>query len=119
MEEQMGQQFKGKSSDAQAPILGAKFWKKGIKIEGTVLKSFQTQNGECFVISLRSPVKVGTTMEKQVAIGALKGFHMALNAAGLEDLKERDAVIIECTGVTATNKGNDRVDFNVAVNRPD
>jgi len=44
---------------------------------------------------------------------------MALNAAGLEELQERDAVIIECTGVTETNKGNPRVDFNVAVNRPD
>jgi len=115
----MGQQFKGKSSDAQAPILGAKFWKKGLKIEGTVLKSFQTTNGTCFVISLKTPVKVGAAMEKQVAIGALKGFHMALNAAGLEELQERDAVIIECTGTSATTKGNDRVDFNVAVNRPD
>jgi len=115
----MGQQFKGKSSDAQAPILGAKFWKKGKKIEGTVLKSFQTTNGICFVISLRTPQLVNNVLEKQVAIGALKGFHMALNAAGLEELQERDAVIIECTGVTETNKGNPRVDFNVAVNRPD
>jgi hypothetical protein len=111
--------FKGKSSDAQSPILGASFWKKGIKIEGRVGRSFPTQNGDCFEISLRTPVKVNGNLEKKISIGALKGFHMALNAAGLESLQEGDNVIIECTGTTATNKGNPRVDFNVAVNRPD
>jgi hypothetical protein len=54
-----------------------------------------------------------------VAIGALAGFHMALNACGLDELQVRDRVIIECTGTTGTTKGNDRVDFNVAVDRPE
>lgn len=112
-------QFKGKSSDAQSPILGAPFWKKGVKIEGRVGRTFQTQNGDCSEISLKNPVKVNGQLEKKVSIGALKGFHMALNAAGLESLQEGDLVIIECTGVTPTTKGNPRVDFNVAVNRSD
>jgi len=109
--------FKGKTQDAQCPILGATFWKKGLKVEGQVTKDFQTQNGVCFEITLKTPIKVNGTTEKKIAIGALKGFHMALNAAGIESLQVGDGVIIECTGTTGTTKGNDRVDFNVAVNR--
>jgi hypothetical protein len=112
-------QYKGKTQDAQCPILGATYWKKGLKIEGTVSKSFQTTNGTCFETTLKTPVKVNGTLEKKVAIGALAGFHMALNACGLDELQVRDRVIIECTGTTGTTKGNDRVDFNVAVDRPE
>lgn len=108
---------RGTTQDAASPILGAKFWKKGTKIEGTVLRSFDTENGACFEIELRKPVTVDGKQEKKVSIGAMKGFTMALNASGLESLESRDRVIIECTGSTATDKGNPRVDFAVTVDR--
>ncbi len=111
--------FKGKTQDAQCPILGAAFWKKGLKLEGRVSKEFQTQNGPCFEITLKTPLKVNGNMEKKVAIGALAGLHMALNAAGVDQLAVNDSIILECTGETATTKGNARVDFQVALNRPD
>ena len=110
-------QYQGKTQDAQSMILGAKMWKKGMRIEGTVTREFETTNGPCFEISLRTPIKIGTSIEKKVSIGALKGFHMALNAAGLENLIAGDKVIVECTGSTQTDKGNPRVDFKVAVDR--
>lgn len=112
-------QYKGKTSDAQSTLLGAKAWKKGMRIEGTVTREFQTQNGACYEISLKTPVKILGNTEKKVSIGALKGFHMALNAAGVEELQINDRVIIECTGTTGTTKGNDRVDFQVVLDRPD
>ena len=112
-------QMKGKTSDSSSPILGAAFWKRGTKIEGTVIRNFPTVNGTCSEILLKTPVKVNGNTEKKVSIGALAGFRMALNSAGLEELQEKDSVIIECTGSTPTGKGNPRVDFNVAVNRPD
>lgn len=109
--------FKGKTQDAQCPILGAKEFKKGVILEGLISKEFQTQNGPCFEITLRTPFKVNGVMEKKVAVGGLKGLHMALSACGLESFVVGDKVRIECTGSTGTTKGNDRVDFNVAVDR--
>lgn len=112
-------QFKGRTSDAQCPILGASFWKKGVKVTGTITKQFDTANGICSEITLITPMKVGESTEKKVAVGNMAGFHMALNAAGLETLQLRDRVVIECTGSTPTTKGSNRVDFTIAVDRPD
>ncbi len=111
--------FKGRTSDAQSPLLGAKDWKKGMKLEGQVTRSFETVNGTCYEVTMPVAVKIRSTLEKKFSIGALKGFHMALNSAGVESLEVGDKVIIECTGTTETNKGNPRVDFLVTLNRPD
>lgn len=112
--------FGGNTKDASSPILGAKLWKKGMKIEGTVQRTFETQNGTCYEISLKSgPMTVNGERTKKVSIGALKGFHMALNAAGLDTLEVNDMVILECLGTTETTKGNPRVDFKIAVARPE
>jgi len=111
--------FKGKTSDAQSPLLGADFWKKGVRIEGVIQREFSMQTGPGYEISLRTPVKVAGAMEKKVSIGALKGLKMALNAAGVEDWQVGDKVVIECTGSTKTTKGNDRVDFAIALDRPE
>ena len=111
--------FKGSTEDASSILLGATKWKKGMKIEGTVRRSFNTTNGTCFEILLKTPIKIDNVLEKKVSIGALKGFHMALTSAGIESLEVNDRVIIECVGVSGTTKGNDRVDFKVAVDRPD
>lgn len=112
--------MKGNTRDAQSVLLGAKLWKKGMKIEGTVTRNFDTQNGTCSEILLKTPITVTGFLEKQkkVSIGALAGFKMALNAAGLDTLEANDRVIIECIGETPTNKGNARMDFVVSIDRP-
>lgn len=112
-------QFVGKTSQASSVMLGAQFWKKGIRIEGTVEGAFQTTNGQCYNVRLKKPVKVNGHDETLVSIGALKGFNMALQAAGVpnQELKANDKIILECTGVTDVQKGSPRVDFTVAIDR--
>jgi hypothetical protein len=109
--------YTGKTQDASAPILGATFWKKGVKIEGTVVRQFPTQNGPCYEIHLTKPLTLDGESQKSVSIGNMKGFGMALAAAGLESLESGDKVIIECTGKTPTGKGNPRTDFRIGVQR--
>jgi len=110
--------YKGKTTDATSPILGASFWqKKGTKIEGKVVRNFPTANGLCSEIELTKPVDVNGHSEKRVSIGALKGFGMALAAMGIDTLLPGDKVIIESAGQTKTDKGNPRQDFNVLVDR--
>jgi hypothetical protein len=123
--------FGGKTEDAGAPILGAKYWKKGIQIKGTVVRSFATDNGTCYVIKLLRPMKVnrlhtspafeGMEDMDKVSVGALKGFGMALQAAGLPDarLLTGDRVQITCIGSSPTGKGNDQINFDVQVDRGD
>ena len=110
--------YKGKTEDANSPILGAGWWKKGKKIVGKVLRSFKTENGECYSIDLAEAVLVPDLGQlKLVSVGALKGFQMALAAAGLSGLKEGDGLFLECTGETGTDKGNPMVNFYVEVHR--
>lgn len=121
--------FGGKTADAGAPILSAKYWTKGKQILGTVLRTFSTENGECYVIQLNKPIEVdrentyppvpGKEKLEKVSVGALKGFGMALQAAGLPGAKllVGDKVQISCTGTTPSGKGNDQIDFDVQVDR--
>lgn len=123
--------FSGNTEDASAPILGAGFWKKGAQLIGTVVRNFVTTNGKCYTISLKKPIKVdlGTCYPKgsgveemeQVSVGALKGFGMALQASGIPnaELLAGDMVQITCTGATKTDKGNDQINFDIQVDRPD
>lgn len=107
---------RGKTKDAQSPFLT---WKKGMSIQGTVTRQFETTTGQCFEISLAKPMTVEGQSEKKVSInGEKSGIRMALNAAGLEGLEIGDKIILGCTGTTPTNKGNPRVDFEIAVDRP-
>jgi hypothetical protein len=121
--------FGGNTEDAGAPILSAKYWKKGTQIIGTVLRSFKTDNGYCYVIKLNRTIKVnrehtspvGKGIEEldRISVGALKGFGMALQAANLPNgvLLAGDKVQITCTGATPTTKGNDQINFDVQVDR--
>lgn len=113
----MAKTFTGKSTDAQAPFLKQAYFKKGTKIEGIVLRTFENENGLSYVIHSREPLMVNGKKEQQVAIGAMAGLRMALNAAGLDELQADDRIILECTGLTPTDKGNPRTDFKIAVQR--
>jgi hypothetical protein len=113
---------KGKSQDAQSPILNAAFWKKGVKIEGTVVREFQTTNGTCYEILLKTPVKLpgSTVADKKISLpGNSAGLKMALAACGLESLEVHDKIILSCNGKTETNKGNPRTDFDLVIDRPE
>ena len=111
--------YTGKTQDAGAPILGAKFWKAGITISGKVTRSFDTVNGPCHEIVLDKPITVDGEKQRSASMGNMKGFGMALAAAGLESLQAGDSVVIKCLGSTKTGKGNPRIDFRIEVQRKD
>lgn len=112
--------FTGTTEQAGGSFLGADFWKKGVRIEGVVNGTFETSVGLSYSIALNKPIKINGKNEETVSIGGLKGLHMALRAAGVPDqeLVTGDAVIIECTGTTPTDKGNDQINFKILVDRP-
>lgn len=113
--------FTGTTEDAGGAFLGADFWKKGQKVEGVVTGTFQTSTGLAYSLTLKKPVTVNGSEEDRVSVGGLKGFLMALRAAGVPDqeLLPGDAIIIECTGFEkSTRPGyNDQINFKVAVDR--
>jgi hypothetical protein len=123
--------FGGRTQDASAPILGAGFWTKGKQLMGTVLRQFSTDNGECYVVKLIAPIEVNRnfTYPKEdkkekldvVSVGSLKGFGMALQSTGIPGaiLLVGDKVQITCTGKSPSGKGNDQINFDVQVDRPD
>ena len=113
--------FKGTTEDAGGQFLGSDFWKKGVQIQGEVTGTFQTEIGTSYSLNLKTPVKVNGKNEDKVSIGGLKGLAMALRAAGVpnQELAVGDAVVIECTGTTPTDKGNAQINFKVLVDRPE
>lgn len=122
-------QFKGRTEDAGAPFLTASFWMEGKHVAGTVIRTFSTDKGRAIVLALTSKVmiedqSVGVSRpESQVSIGASAGLRMAIDAAGVpggfDGLLIGDHVYLACTGKSATEKGNDQVNFEIEVNRPD
>lgn len=111
--------YRGRTEDAAAPFLGAEFWAEGKSAVGVIMRSFDTQNGVCFVLNLVAPVMLDGEEIDRVSVGNMAGFKMALQAAGLQGLRIGDKLAIECTGKTPSKKeGNSpRVDFTVEVTR--
>lgn len=110
-------QFRGRSDNVQGVFLGSDFWEEGIKIIGTVLGSFMTENGICYRVRLGKPVEVAGKKEALVSIGALKGFGMALQDAGLAGLQPKDKINLVCTGRKQTGKASPMVEFEIEVVR--
>lgn len=120
--------FSGTTNEAGAPILSAKFWKEGVEIKGRCLRAYTTQAGECYELELNEPITVngadvyppseGKIEGTHFSIGALKGFVMALNSAGLDRLERNDQITIRCDGSKKSGKGSDLVLFSVDVQRP-
>lgn len=118
--------FSGETKNG-APIIGARYWKKGVTLTGVVLNSFDTANGKCYQLSLMDDITVngdvlfpkqeGKVTGKEFAIGALKGFEMALRACGCGELLPKDLVKVTCIGLSDSGKGSPRVDFKIDVTR--
>jgi hypothetical protein len=114
----MSKQFRGRTEDADSIFLGADFWKPGTKIVGKVIRSFDSENGPCYVLDLLKPVEIEGEAVQQVSIGNLTGFRMALQSAGLQKLQVEDSIHLECTGTKPTLKGSPRANFAIEVTRP-
>jgi hypothetical protein len=111
--------YHGRTEEAAAPFLGAKFWSKEKAVVGVIERSFTTDNGVCFVLHSMKPIDVDGEETERFSVGNMAGFKMALQAAGLSALKLGDKLWIKCTGETpAVKEGNSpRVNFEVEVTR--
>jgi len=115
--------FQGRTEDAEAPFLDAGFWKEGVKVTGLVERSWESENGECYVLTLSDSVtlKIGDaeTEVETISIGNMTGFRMAMDAAKCKKLVPGDYVTLECTGIKkATKPGHSpRPNFDVKVIR--
>jgi hypothetical protein len=116
----MGKTFQGSTEQAGGGFLGADFWKKGTKVEGVVTGTFETSTGLAYSLHLNKEINLDGEKTDRISIGGLKGFFMALRAAGVPDgeLLTGDGIIAECTGMTPSGKGSDMINFKVLVNRP-
>lgn len=118
----MTQVFKGRTEDAEAPFLTADFWREGVVIRGAVEKLFNTKlnNMPCYVLNLEDPIEVGGESQDRVSVGNMAGFQMAMQAAGVTQLRAKDIIELECTGVKKSKKEgySDRVNFDLKVTRP-
>lgn len=122
--------FSGKTGDAEAPFLDAKFWKKGLTVLGVVERTFETENGTCFVLRSIKPLEFEGQEIERFSIGGMAGLKMALQGAKspsgstITGLRIGDKVYIHCIGETPSTKvdssGNPyspRVDFEIQVTR--
>jgi len=91
----------------------------GNKVDGVVLRGFETDKGQAYTLELLKPVKVGEGLESRVSVGGMKGFEMALQAAGLSGLVVGDKVHLESTGTTPAKEAghSPMVNFAVEVHR--
>jgi hypothetical protein len=112
-------QLEGESRDVATHFLGSEFWQPGTSIVGTVLRKFESSNGLCYGLRLATPVRVSGQETSEAALGNLTGLRMALQAAGVDELQVGDQVELECTDLQPTNKGNDRIDFKIRIDRSD
>jgi hypothetical protein len=120
-----GKVFVGESGSA--PILGAKFWHKGEKLSGRVIRKFDTKNGPCTVINLDkeavidgltlNPPQQGAVSTSMISIGNMKGFESAVLLSGCGSLENGDHIDVECTGEQDTGQASPMVNFKVKVQR--
>jgi len=126
--EKIFMRFKGSTENRKAPILGAEYWKTGVTLTGKFVRSFPTQNGECYEFeagkdltfngAVVSPKSQEAVVAHRFCVGAMKGFMMAVADAGVDQFRLGDVVKITCTGAQDTGKASDMVNFEVEVDRP-
>lgn len=113
----MVNKLEGRTGDVANNFLGSEFWGPGVKIHGTVLRKFESANGQCYALEVEPPVDLNGESTREVALGNLTGLRMAIQAAGAEDLEIGDRIDLECTGLQPTSKGNPRIDFKIEIDR--
>ena len=113
----MTQKLQGSSQEVANNFLGLEFWRPGITISGTVQRKFESSNGECYAVQLDDPIEIESTETDEIALGNLKGLHMAIQAAGAADLQVGDRIKLSCTDLQPTVKGNPRIDFEIKILR--
>ena len=110
----------GRTDEVQGVFLGADFWEPGKRVFGKVVRPFDSKNGRCYTVKLGKPVEVLGEKEDVIAIGALKGFRMALDATGIAELKPGDSIVVECTGKKEQGEGKSpMVEFELEVDTAD
>ncbi len=120
--------FEGRTVDADAPFLGAEFWKEGVSVTGIVTKVFETQNvsetgvvkkGKAYQLRLDDPVVIDGEEWDRASVGNLAGFKMALDVAKVPQLVLKDSITIVCEGVKAAKKEgySGRINFKITVSR--
>ncbi len=115
----MANRLEGRTGDVANNFLGSEFWQPGVRVTGTVLRKFESANGQCYALELDEPVDLNNEPTHEVALGNLTGLRMAIQAAGAEDLQVGDKIVLECTNLQPTGKGNPRIDFKIQIERPD
>lgn len=120
--------FEGRTVDADAPFLGAEFWKEGTQITGVVSKVFETTNqkngvpvkAKAYVLQLQTAVEVDGEEWDRVSVGNLAGFKMAMDVAKIGSLQLKDFVTLTCEGMKASKKAEygPRINFKLKVERP-
>jgi hypothetical protein len=113
----MSNKLEGRTGDVANNFLGSEFWQPGVSINGTVLRKFESANGQCYALEVNPPVELNGASTQEVALGNLTGLRMAIQAAGAEDLEVGDKITLECTGLQPTSKGNPRIDFKIQIDR--
>ncbi len=118
----MSQTFEGRTEDAEAPFLTADFWKEGVNVRGVVSKLFLTKLNQipCYVLDLEDSVSVEDAETDRISVGNLTGFTMAMQTAGIDRLRVKDIVELECTGIKPAKKEgfSPRINFRLKVVRP-
>jgi hypothetical protein len=109
--------LEGRTNDVAGNFLGSEFWQPGVNIHGTVIRKFESANGQCYALELDEPVTLSGNQATEVALGSLTGLRMAIQAAGIEDLEVGDKIALECTALQPTTKGNPRIDFKIQIDR--
>lgn len=123
----MGKTFRSKTEEG-GPILGAEFFNKdGVSVQGIFQHSFPTKVSSereklCFAFVAVQPfeavIEGKKTTIKKYAVGAMKGFEMALQANECGEFQKGDVVKITRIGTTKTKHDSDRIDFDLVVDRP-
>ncbi len=131
----MGKRFTGKTTDADAPFLGAEFWTDGKSVTGIVSKIFDTEverkgvlvRAKALQLLLYEPVDVDGEEWDRVSVGNLAGIKMAIDVAKDESGKPlgggiilKDIVTLTCEGRKKAKKADysDRLNFILEIERP-
>jgi hypothetical protein len=121
----MAQEFHGRTTDAEAPYLGAEFWRDGLSVRGTISKiqSFNQPDGrvtKSYTLELEEALVIDGEETERAAIGSLSGLRMAMEAAGVSHLLLKDVIELTCVGVKPAKKEgyNPRFNFELSLSRP-